>query len=122
MTEQEEMIQVAEEKLDAARYLLNGEKYDSAVSSAYYASFHAAKALLLEKESQPKTHQGISSELGKLYREELGSEMTRNFSQIQTRREEADYSTNKSFDEADAEDSIRKSEELIDKARDILDL
>lgn len=122
MSQQQEMVQMAEEKLDAAKYLLKGEKYNSAISSAYYATFHAAKALLLEKDSQPRTHQGVSSELGKLYRDELSPETTRNFSQLQTRREEADYSTGKYFDRPDAEDSIKKAEEIIYKTKNILDL
>lgn len=120
MTEQEKMLDFAEEKLDTAKYLIDGEKYNSSISSSYYAAFHAAKALLLEKESSPKTHQGVSSELGKLYRDELSAKTTRNFSQLQTRREEADYSTGKLFGRGKAEDSYQKASKIVQKAKDIL--
>jgi len=42
----EKYIENAEEKLEAAEYLLEGGFYNDAVSRAYYSMFYSAKALL----------------------------------------------------------------------------
>jgi len=63
MNEQEMLLEAAEDDIDAAKYLLKGSKYDQTISRSYYAVFNAAKDLLIEKNSKPKTHQGVSTEL-----------------------------------------------------------
>jgi len=52
-------IDMADEKLESAKYLLEGEFYRDCVSRAYYSMFHAAKAILLLKGVEPKTHKGV---------------------------------------------------------------
>jgi uncharacterized protein (UPF0332 family) len=39
-------LEKAEERLEAAKYLLEGEYYEDAVSRAYYSMYYAAKAIL----------------------------------------------------------------------------
>ena len=46
----------AEEKLRAANLLLKNNMFSEAISEAYYAMFHAAKALLALRDIYPKTH------------------------------------------------------------------
>ena len=79
--------------------------------------FHSAKALLLEKDSDPKTHSGVSTELGKLFRGELGKEVTRDFSRIQEKREKADYGEVADFSNKEAKDAIRAAETLLEKSK-----
>lgn len=52
-------IKRAEEELEAAKILQDREFYYKSIVSAYYTVYHAAKALLLIKCVDPKTHEGI---------------------------------------------------------------
>ena len=119
-TEQRKKMEFAEDRLDTARLLLENDKYEDAISRAYYAMFHSAKALLLEKGSDPKTHAGTASELGQLYREELGKEMTREFSRVQEKRERADYGELTEIKQEETEKIIRSVEDFVSKASDLI--
>jgi hypothetical protein len=118
--EHEELMQRAENRLSAARLLAdNGNNLDAA-NRVYYAVFHAAKALLHKKGSNPKTHEGTASELGKLYRDELGKDMTRFFSQAQSKREAADYGETSKISGEEIRKDINQAENFISKARKVL--
>lgn len=121
MSDQENLLNSAEQSLSDARFLFEGERFNAAISRSYYAVFNGAKALLLEKGSSPKTHQGVSSELGRLFREELNSEITKTYSQIQTMREEADYGTGKDFDREEAEEAVEFAEEFLLKVEELVE-
>jgi uncharacterized protein (UPF0332 family) len=54
----------AKESFKAAELLFNAELFDESVSSAYYAIFHMAKALLLTIEEEPSTHHGLITVFG----------------------------------------------------------
>jgi len=57
-------IYAAKERLDAAELLFNDGKLVDAVNRAYYAIFHAGKALLHSIGRDAKTHSGLVSEIG----------------------------------------------------------
>lgn len=57
----------ATECLDAAKILLDDEKYKSAANRSYYAIFHAMRAVLAFDEIDMKHHSGIISEFRRLY-------------------------------------------------------
>ncbi|MDI6654445.1 MAG: HEPN domain-containing protein, partial [Candidatus Hydrothermarchaeota archaeon] len=57
-------LKKAHQKLQATEVLLNNGLYADAVSRAYYAMFHATKAVLLLKGVKPKTHVGVIKEFG----------------------------------------------------------
>jgi len=57
-------LEKAEERLEAANYLLEGKYYEDAVSRAYYSMYYAAKAILTLKNVEPKTHEGVLSMFG----------------------------------------------------------
>lgn len=118
--EQREKLEFADEKVSTARLLLKNQKFEDAVSRAYYGMFHSAKALLLEKDSDPKTHSGTASELGKLFRKELGKEMTRDFSRIQEKRQRADYGELKDISSEEAEKVVEKAGSFVSKIKNIL--
>lgn len=119
MTEEQELISLAEDKLKNSRILLQNKGYADSVSRSYYAMFHTAKALLKTKDSSPKTHQGVSSELGKLFRGEFDKKLLRSFSKIQSRREDADY-TNTDIKKEEAEEILETAEEFLQKAKEYL--
>lgn len=113
-------IEKAEDKLSTAKLLIENEKYEDAVSRAYHAMFHAAKALLESKDSSPKTHQGINSELGKLFREEIDKELLRDFSNIQQLREDADYGVSSDFTKEKVQEVIESAENFLSAAKNYL--
>lgn len=117
MSRQEELLSDAESMFSEARYLADGEKYLGALSRSYYAAFNAVKAMLLSKGSEPRTHQGVASEFGKLFREEVGPELTRDYSELQRMRELADYGSGKEFDREDVQFAIGTSENILQHAR-----
>ena len=57
-------IDAARGRLDAAELLFNDGKLVDAVNRAYYAVFHAGKALLYSIGRDAKTHSGLISEIG----------------------------------------------------------
>jgi len=57
-------LEKAEERLEAAKYLLDGAYYEDAVSRAYYSMYYAARAILTLKNIEPKTHDGVLSLFG----------------------------------------------------------
>lgn len=59
-------ISKAKKTLSDAELLLESERFESAISRAYYAIFHAARAALYHEGSAPVTHRGVSSEFSKL--------------------------------------------------------
>ncbi len=118
--EQDHLLEMAEERLASARLLYDNDHLQDAVSRAYYAMFHAAKALLLAKDSAPRTHAGTASELGKLYRDELGDEATRDFSRIQEKRERADYGELEDLTHEETEDVIETVEAFLERTRELL--
>lgn len=67
MKEWEKHLERAEEKLRSANLLFENKMFADAISEAYYAMFHAAKALLALKGIYPKTHAGVVSQFGLLY-------------------------------------------------------
>ena len=57
----------AEECLHAAQSLLNGEDFKSAANRAYYAIFHAMRAVLAYDGIDMKHHSGIISSFRRMY-------------------------------------------------------
>lgn len=65
MQKQDELVKYrlekASEEITNADIALENELYRSAVSAAYYAMFHAARALLAKHELSSKSHSGLIS-------------------------------------------------------------
>ncbi len=59
-----EQMSAAEECLEEAKLLLSSGFYKGAASRAYYAMFHAAKAMLLARDISPRRHAGVLRILG----------------------------------------------------------
>lgn len=118
MSEEEELIDQAEEMFSEAQYLHRGEKTGGTISRSYYAAFNAVKAMLLSEGSKPKTHQGVASEFGRLFREEVSSELTRDYSELQRMREQADYGSGEEFSSSDAEFAVDTAQEIIGRAKE----
>lgn len=87
-------INKASEKLRAAKILYDSKSYSNSISMSYYAMFLVAKALLLKRDIEAKTHSRLSYIFYKTYVEtgEFSDRVYRNFTRAQTLREQSDYS------------------------------
>lgn len=109
-----------EETLGAAKVLLAAGFPNDAVSRAYYAMFHFARAVLLLDGLQPKTHKGVVAVLldsrtpARLPREEVTALTT-----LQGLRDVADYSQARLSMETAAEE-VAAAERFVAVARAIL--
>jgi uncharacterized protein (UPF0332 family) len=82
------------EALRAAEMLLAGGLLADAVSRAYYAAYHFARALLLTGGEEPRTHGGVDRLLQRDFVRTgtLGADVALLFSRLQKYRQDADYS------------------------------
>ncbi|MDD5482778.1 MAG: HEPN domain-containing protein [Kiritimatiellae bacterium] len=111
-----------DEALGAARHLLSSGFYNDAVSRAYYAAFHWARALLVSRGIEAKTHRGVIQlfhhnfvRAGTVTEETAG-----HLSRLETYRELSDYTAFSHFTEAQAREEISLSETFINACRQLL--
>lgn len=105
-----------------ARILIDASKPVGAVSRAYYAAFHAARALLLSLGLQPRTHQGVRS-LTNLHFERAGrlpARLAHILSQVARTREDAGYDATVTFADDDAHDTLARATEFVAAAKELL--
>lgn len=91
---------------------LDNDDVDDAISRAYYAVFHSAKALLQYVGIETKSHEGLKQMFG-LHLVEPGlveRKMGRILNNLKEDRENGDYALITYFDKKDAQDVIKKAE------------
>ncbi len=110
------------ESLDSARLLLAAGKHADAVSRAYYAAFHYARALLLTLGEETRTHGGLSRLLQRDFVREgaLDPEVAALFSRLQKFRQDADYTAEFLFTVAAATSEVVAAERFVQVAGDLL--
>jgi len=104
-----------DEALSAARHLLDGGFFNDAISRAYYAAYHWARALLVSRGLDPKTHRGVIQLLGLHFVEsgELSDEAAGRLAHLETYRELSDYTSSANFSETRAREEIARAEQFI---------
>ena len=114
----------AEDCLAAAKFLIGGGYYNSACNRLYYAVYHAAKTLVIARDTETKSHKGLFNQFslyfvktGVFYRDEHLV-----YRDIWTARESADYATFADFTEADARAYLPRVEAFLAKAKSLLDI
>jgi uncharacterized protein (UPF0332 family) len=114
-------LRVAKEDLEEAKYTLSKDKFKWATTQAYYAIFHASRALLYNKKYREKSHIQLALAIKALYIDEglLSQEYYDNFIQAMGLREMADYKSK--FSKGGAERNIRAAEEAIKSADSVLE-
>jgi uncharacterized protein (UPF0332 family) len=117
-----EHLKKAEHKLVSARTEFDEKLYEEAVGAAYYAMFHAAKAVLLSKDISPKTHKGVITELGREFIDSFESGAIASVSWGLERRIKADYDVLFEPDKSEALEAISKAEAFIKEAKRVLKL
>ncbi|KXA88781.1 hypothetical protein AKJ66_02745 [candidate division MSBL1 archaeon SCGC-AAA259E22] len=112
-------LEKAEERLDAARLLLENGKYEDSINRAYYSMYHSAMALLQTEGVSPKTHKGLIGEFGKRFVKT--GKIDRRFSTMLTHaeslRESADYGIEPEIKSEDAEKVVKNAEKFLKMTR-----
>lgn len=113
-------LSVAKNDLSDANAGYQGQRYKWSTIQAYYAMFHAARALIYSRGYREKSHYCIAVALRALLVEEgqMESRFVRDFLNAMSLRESADYEAKFSMDGAKA--VIASAERFIEKATTIL--
>jgi uncharacterized protein (UPF0332 family) len=114
-----EQAKRGDECLAEARYLMEGGFHNAAVSRAYYAAYHWARALLFLKGAEPKTHRGVSQQLALHYVQPgtLPEETAAALGHLGTFRELSDYDATATFDAERAMAEIQRATMFIAACR-----
>lgn len=122
MSEIEEYMKKANDKLISAKVLCDVEQFSTSVSACYYCMFNVAKSLLIKKGFKPKTHASVISLFGQEYvlKDSFDKKISKYLSSTQSLRETADYDAVDDVDEYIAQECINKAEEFIKEAKKFL--
>ena len=115
-------LERAETCLREARHLHEAELPYGAASRAYYAVFHAARALLLSIGLEPTTHRGVVNLLGQHFVRpgHLTAELARLVSRMHADRHDADYFVQAVFTPAEGGRALEDAERFLQAAGDLL--
>ncbi|RJR16053.1 MAG: HEPN domain-containing protein [Nitrospiraceae bacterium] len=115
-------IERACSELDAAHLLHEKGFYFKSVSSAYYSIYHAAKALLLLKGIEPKTHEGIERMFGLYYikTNEFDLAIGKTIGRLMKMREEADYFPEIPSTKDESDEAVRMAKDFTEKAKKLI--
>lgn len=113
---------VGDDALRAARALIDLGLPNDAVSRAYYAAYHYARALLLTKGLEPKTHRGVLAFLTKHFEsvDALGSESITAIARLETFRGLADYAASERLTDERAKAEVDAAARFVGVARALL--
>jgi len=111
-------IEGATYDLAKAKRSLDDNDAKWAIVKAYYAIFHAARALLFSKNFREKSHRALLVALRELFRNKIKPELLDAFEHGIDLREEADYSM--IYSEESAQELIESAEEFVAEAKRIL--
>jgi len=92
------------------------------VSRAYYSAFHWARALLLTKGIETRTHRGVVQMFSLHFVKDgpLTEDTAGLLAQLGTYRELSDYASTVSFSEKEAHDAIDRARQFIDACRPLV--
>jgi len=113
-------LSISESDLLDAKAGFQEKRYKWSTIQAYYAMFHATRALVYSKGYREKSHYCLSVALRALFVEEgkLDAQAGRDFLNAMNLREAADYEAE--FSEAGATAVITAAEKFIGKAKSLL--
>ena len=96
--------------------------FNDSISRAYYAAFHWARALLLLRDTDPRTHRGTIQLFHLHYLKSglLDDEAGAALSHLESFRELSDYTTEVEFSADDADSEIKRAKAFISACRPIL--
>lgn len=106
--------------LERAKKSLNDRDFKWTTIQAYYAMFHAARALLYSRGYREKSHRALLTAIRELFLRsgELNSELIEDLRNAMDLREEADYGM--TFSEAGAEEVVETAGDFIQRTEELL--
>lgn len=115
-------VRRGDESFESAEILLAAGKHADAVSRAYYAVFHYARAMLLTVGEEARTHGGLDRLLQRdLVRSgQFDPDVARLFSRLQKYRQDADYTAEFVFTANAAREEIESARRFIETSRTLL--
>ncbi len=120
--EVDELLARGEERLRAARHLLQGGHFSDAVSRAYYAMYFAARALLWSRGLEARTHGGLAALLYEHFVKTklLEKDVAGLLPTAMAARHEADYGFPDTATELEARETLADAERFVQRVRAIL--
>jgi len=102
--------------------LVNLKFWDTTINRLYYAVFHAASALLINKGIEVKTHKGVFLMLGEHFVKNgvLTMDEAKFYARLQNLRERGDYNCSYNATEEDVLKLIEPSSNFIKKVEQII--
>lgn len=115
-------LSIAQSDLSDARAGFANGRYKWATIQAYYAMFHAARALIYSRGYREKSHHCLAVALRALFVDEnlMEAQAARDFVNAMNLREAADYEAE--FSQSGAEAVIASAGRFIQKATEILNI
>jgi uncharacterized protein (UPF0332 family) len=115
-------IERGEKALKAAQLLSENGLYEDAVSRAYYAVLHLAKAALLSQGVRTSSHKGVLAMFGLHLVEKglIGPDLARILAKEKEERELGDYDVMIDIDQERAKERIRQAEQFITTVKSFL--
>ena len=113
-------ISVAQSDLSEAKAGYENERYKWSTVQAYYAMFHAARALVYSKDYREKSHYCLAVALRAIFIDEgkMDAQSVRDLLNAMNLRESADYDAE--FSQSGAKAVIESADKFIQKAIEIL--
>jgi len=113
-------LSVAQSDLSEAKAGYENERYKWSTVQAYYAMFHAARALVYSKDYREKSHYCLAVALRALFVDEgkLDAQSVRDLLNAMNLRESADYDAE--FSQSGAKAVIESADKFIQKVIEIL--
>jgi uncharacterized protein (UPF0332 family) len=115
-------IERAVDELNASKLLQEKGFFFKSVASAYYAIYHASKALLLLKGVVPKTHEGVERMFSLYYikTEEFDLKVGKVLGRLMKMRQEADYYPEVPFTSEEAVEAIQMAADFLERAKNFV--
>jgi len=112
----------AESALRSAKLLLEHGELEGAASRAYYAMFHATRAILFSKGLKAKTHKGTVSLFGEhiVKKGVLGEEYADALRKAFDLRQKSDYEIYAELDGKLVKEAVSNAEKLITKVKETI--
>lgn len=112
----------AKETLKYIPTIIDVGDYNTAINRAYYAAFHAIKALEILDNFDSKKHSGVIAYFRQQYVKtgKLDVSLSKIIDVLQTRREDSDYNMIIQFDSGDAYDALEKAKTFVSAIEEYL--
>lgn len=116
-------LQQAQESLDDAKFLLEGQRsHRSVVNRSYYAMFYAALALLQKIGKTPHKHSGVINlfDTEFVLKGVFPKEFSKNFHKAFNLRQASDYQTIEPITKDEAEEILSRASDFVNAVREYL--